>query len=73
MQIDLEIGGLPVGDGDGPSYGRVAVVDHFHLVLAGAQLHLLMLTSFAHRMVIDEDIGLLWGSSNSELAVLSKT
>src|ERR1700733_9190587 len=64
LQIDLKIGDLAAGDGDGPSCRRVAVVDHLHLVVARTQLQLAMMTGFAHRAAIYEDVGLLRSGLN---------
>ena len=72
LQVNLEIGDLPAGDGDGPSYGRVAVVDQFHLVLARTQLQFAMLAGFAHHMVLEEDISSRWRGLNGAIDVLTK-
>ena len=72
MQRNFEIGDLPAGNGDSASYGRIAVVDQFHLVVAGAQLQRVLAACFADSMVIHEDVSLFRGSVNGEFAVLSK-
>ena len=73
LQCDFEIGDLPDGDGDCLSYRREAVVNQFHLVVAGAQFQGVMATRFADRVVIHEDVCLFGVGMEDEIAVLSKT